>query len=91
MSTNPSVDDLLRSRQDELRTKFDELRTRKAEIEAELAPHRDAQDALRAQIAPLQALLDERKAEIKRLIAERGLFDLDNDIAKLARALNPRM
>jgi chromosome segregation ATPase len=73
------------------RSKFDELRTRKAEIEAQLAPHRDAVSALVITIAPLQAQIDEHKAEIRRITEESGLFDLDNDIARLARELNPRV
>ncbi len=74
-----------------LRAKFDELRGRKAGIEEQLAPHRAAQAALIEQIRPLQAQLDERKAAIRRITDESGLFDLDNDIARLARELNPRV
>lgn len=74
-----------------LRAKFAELRARKEEIDAQLAPHRAAQTALLDQIRPLQALLDEHKAEIRRITEESGLFDLDNDIARLARELNPRV
>lgn len=74
-----------------LRAKFAELRARKDEVEAQLAPHREAQAALLEQIRPLQAQLDEHKAEIRRITEESGLFDLDNDIARLARELNPRV
>lgn len=72
-----------------LRAKFDELRATKAAIEAEIAPHREARDGIMAQIHELEGLAKVHADEIARLRDEHGLFDLDNDIARLARELNP--
>ncbi len=74
-----------------LRKKFDELRAKKAEIEVQLNVHRNARDAIVAKIRPLEGQAKEHADAVRSIIAESGLFELDNEIAQLARALNPRV
>lgn len=80
----PSTDELLR-------IKFEDLRARKAQAEALLAPHRQARDALMAQVQDLEAQAKVHAEAMRAISEESGLFDLDNDIARLARELNPRV
>ncbi len=80
----PSTDELLR-------IKFEDLRAKKAAAEALLEPHRQARDALMAQVQQLEAQAKVHAEAMRAISEESGLFDLDNDIARLARELNPRV
>lgn len=78
------VDDLLRIR-------FEDLRAKKAAAEALLEPHRQARDALMAQVQQLEAQAKVHAEAMRAIRDEAGLVELDNDIARLARELNPRV
>jgi hypothetical protein len=71
------LDDLARAR-------FRELTARKDAIMAESAPLREARDEHSRQS---RATEDQMNADIKK--AEEGLFDIDQEIAKLVRFLTP--
>lgn len=73
-----------------LQDHFDALKARKAKVEAALAPVIAQRDALRDKLAPLEGELRDMNQEIKRVTGEVGLFDLDNEIAALARALGAK-
>lgn len=78
------VDDLLRIR-------FEDLRAKKAVAEALLEPHRQARDALMAQVQQLEAQAKVHAEAMRAIREETSLVELDNDIARLARELNPRV
>lgn len=78
------VDDLLR-------IKFEDLRAKKAAAEALLEPHRQARDALMAQVQQLEAQAKVHAEAMRAIHEETSLVELDNDIARLARELNPRV
>lgn len=80
----PQVDELLR-------IKFEDLRAKKAAAEALLEPHRQARDALMAQVQQLEAQAKVHAEAMRAIRDEAGLVELDNDIARLARELNPRV
>ena len=80
----PSTDDLLRIR-------FEDLRAKKAAAEALLEPHRQARDALMAQVQQLEAQAKVHAEAMRAIREETSLVELDNDIARLARELNPRV
>lgn len=74
-----------------LRAKFAELRAKKAAAEALLEPHRQARDALMAQVQQLEAQAKVHAEAMRAIREETSLVELDNDIARLARELNPRV
>lgn len=74
-----------------LRIKFEDLRAKKAATEALLDPHRQARDALMAQVQQLEAQAKVHADAMRAIRDEAGLVELDNDIARLARELNPRV
>lgn len=74
-----------------LRIKFEDLRAKKAAAEALLEPHRQARDALMAQVQQLEAQAKVHAEAMRAIRDEAGLVELDNDIARLARELNPRV
>lgn len=74
-----------------LRIKFEDLRAKKAATEALLDPHRQARDALMAQVQQLEAQAKVHAEAMRAIRDEAGLVELDNDIARLARELNPRV
>ena len=74
-----------------LRIKFEDLRAKKAAAEALLEPHRQARDALMAQVQQLEAQAKVHAEAMRAIRDEAGLVELDNDIARLARELTPRV
>ena len=74
-----------------LRIKFEDLRAKKAAAEALLEPHRQARDALMAQVQQLEAQAKVHAEAMRAIREETSLVELDNDIARLARELNPRV
>jgi predicted nucleic acid-binding Zn-ribbon protein len=68
-----------------MKTRFQEATKMCAEIQARSKPLRDKRDAVVAKLSPL---MDEKRAlgvEIKEI--EKPMFDLQNDIAAISRAL----
>lgn len=73
----------------ELRAMMTKLQEERAAIVAKSAPLREAREALRVEMEPLEAKLRELNASIKDVELPR-LFDIDNQIGALARAMGGR-
>lgn len=78
MTGKPTTDDLMRA-------KLAELIAQRDAIWAKSAPVRAKRDALMASIRDEELAL---KAEVKEL--EKGLFEITNEIGRLAKALGGR-
>jgi uncharacterized coiled-coil DUF342 family protein len=74
--------------QDLLRARFAEACAERDAIAAQVAPIRQARDAILAKAQTSAAKADPLTAQIKQL--ERPLFDLHNEIAAISRALGGR-
>lgn len=66
---------------------FAELKKQKAAAEKILEPLRKAREDHRAKMAPLEADLRKMNAKIKEVIAGTKIVQIDNDLARMARAM----